>query len=212
MVENKIEGIGMLDKEVLRAMRAVSRHEFVPAKNLEHAYENRPLSIGYGQTISQPYIVGLMTGLLELQPGDKVLEIGTGSGYQAAILAELADVDIYTIEIIPELADAAAKRLKKLGYEKIHVRQGDGYYGWLEHAPFNAIIVTAAPEHLPEPLVGQLAEDGRIVIPMGPPKVTQRLRKFVKKQGELREHDMGGVIFVPFTGSGIKLHKTDSTP
>ncbi|MEW5941400.1 MAG: methyltransferase domain-containing protein, partial [Chloroflexota bacterium] len=147
-----------------------------------------------------------------LQPGEKVLEIGTGSGYQAAILAELGYVDVYSIEIVPELAESAATRLQDLGYTEVHVKQGDGYYGWAEFAPFDAIIVTAAPDHLPAPLAEQLAEGGRIVIPIGPPGWFQSLWKFVIKDGELTAYNMGGVGFVPFTGPGVEEHQSTPTP
>jgi protein-L-isoaspartate(D-aspartate) O-methyltransferase len=191
-----------MNKDVLRAMHKVPRHEFVPPDFVDEAYENQALPIGYGQTISQPYIVAWMTELLELQHGQKVLEIGMGSGYQAAILAELGYVEVYSVEIIPELVRSAAKRLQDLGYTNVHVKQGDGYYGWPEYAPFDAIIVTAAPDHLPAPLTEQLVDGGRIVIPIGPPGWYQRLWKFVKKNGELKAYDLGGVAFVPLTGSG----------
>lgn len=212
MVEDTIEARGVQDPDVLRAMRAVKRHEFVPAEYLDQAYADHPLPIGYGQTISQPYIVALMTELLELKPGDKVLEIGTGSGYQAAVLAELEGVEVYSIEIIPELADAAAARLKALGYTDVHVKQGDGYYGWTEHAPFDAIIVTAAPDHLPAPLAAQLAMGGRLVIPIGPPGGYQTLWKFVNESGELKAYNYGGVAFVPFTGPGAETGSEPTPP
>jgi protein-L-isoaspartate(D-aspartate) O-methyltransferase len=204
MVRVHIEGAGVLNDDVLRAMKAVPRHEFVPQDFLDQAYENHPLPIGYGQTISQPYIVGWMTELLEPQPGERVLEIGTGSGYQAAILAELGFLEVYSIEIVPELADSASERLKALGYDEVHIRQGDGYYGWPAAAPFDAIIVTAAPDHVPAPLVEQLAEGGRVVIPIGPAGLYQSLWQFVKQDGEITAHNMGGVSFVPFTGPGIE--------
>ena len=212
LVDKYIEGAGIKNEDVLRAMRTVPRHKFVPPDYLDQAYEDHPLPIGYGQTISQPYIVAWMTELLELQPGQKVLEIGTGSGYQAAILAELGYVDVYSIEIVPELAESAATRLQDLGYKNVHVQQGDGYYGWPEYAPFDAIIVTAAPDHLPAPLAEQLAEGGRIVIPIGPPGSYQSLWKFVKENGELTAYNMGGVIFVPFTGSGVEGQQATPTP
>ena len=211
LVENDIEGGGIKNEDVLRVMRTVPRHEFVPDEFLDQAYEDHPLPIGYGQTISQPYIVAWMTELLELQPGEKVLEIGTGSGYQAAVLAELGYVDVYSIEIVPELAELATNRLQDLGYTNVQVKQGDGYYGWPEHAPFDAIIVTAAPDHLPAPLADQLAEGGRIVIPIGPAGLYQTLWKFVKEDGELKAYNMGGVAFVPFTGSGVEEGR-QSTP
>jgi protein-L-isoaspartate(D-aspartate) O-methyltransferase len=203
----EIESQGVSNSDVLRAMRAVPRHKFVLPQYLDQAYENHPLPIGYGQTISQPFIVAWMTELLELQPGEKVLEIGTGSGYQAAVLAALGFVEVYSIEIVPELAESAAKRLQELGYDEVRVKQGDGYYGWAEYAPFDAIIVTAAPDHLPAPLADQLAEGGRIVIPIGPPGWYQSLWKFVKKDGELTAYNLGGVAFVPFTGPGVEEHQ-----
>jgi protein-L-isoaspartate(D-aspartate) O-methyltransferase len=212
LVENDIEGAGIMNEDVLRAMRDVPRHEFVPPDFLDQAYENHPLPIGYGQTISQPFIVAWMTELLELQPGEKVLEIGTGSGYQAAVLAELGYVEVYSIEIVPELAEQAAARLQDLGYSGVHIKQGDGYYGWEEYAPFDAIIVTAAPDHLPAALAEQLAEGGRIVIPIGPPGAYQSLWKFVNEEGELKAYNMGSVAFVPFTGFGVEDHEPTSAP
>jgi protein-L-isoaspartate(D-aspartate) O-methyltransferase len=212
MVSSHIEGAGISDPDVLRAMRTVPRHEFVPPNSITQAYEDHALSIGYGQTISQPYIVAWMTELLALKPGEKVLEIGTGSGYQAAVLAELGTVDVYSIEIVPELAESVAKRLRKLGYIQVHLKQDDGYYGWPEFAPFDAIIVTAAPDHLPAPLAAQLAEGGRLVIPIGPPGWYQSLWKFVKVNGELTAYNMGGVGFVPFTGAGIESEAATPLP
>lgn len=212
LVKNDIAGAGIKNEDVLRAMRSVPRHKFVPPDYLGQAYEDHALPIGYGQTISQPYVVAWMTESLELQPGEKVLEIGSGSGYQAAILAELGYVDVYTIEIVPELAESAAARLKELGYNKVHAKQGDGYYGWPEYAPFDAIVVTAAPDHVPAPLVEQLAEGGRLVIPIGPPGWYQSLWKFVKVDGELKAYNLGGVVFVPFTGSGVEKHAVEPTP
>ncbi len=204
MVREIIEQRGISEEKVLNAMRTTPRHLFVPAGDRDEAYSDHALPIGYGQTISQPYIVALMTELLELKEGDKVLEIGTGSGYQAAVLAAIPGVDVYTIEIVPELAQQAAERLKALGYSQVHCKQGDGYYGWPQYAPFDAIIVTAAPDHVPRPLVEQLAVGGRMVIPIGPPGGFQTLWKFVKQpDGELNAFNMGGVIFVPFTGEGI---------
>jgi len=211
LVEHDIKGAGIVNEDVLRVMREVPRHEFVPLEYVGQAYEDHPLPIGYGQTISQPYIVAWMTELLELQPGEKVLEIGTGSGYQAAILAELGYVDVYTIEIVPELAESAATRLQDLGYTNVQVKQGDGYYGWPEYAPFDAIIVTAAPDHLPAPLAEQLTEDGRLVIPIGPPGFYQSMWRFVKEEGELKAYNLGGVAFVPFTGSGVEQPEAEPT-
>ena len=212
MVHLYIEGAGIQNEDVLRAMRTVPRHEFVPAEYLDQAYDNHPLPIGYGQTISQPFVVGWMTELLEPKPGEKVLEIGTGSGYQAAILAELGFLEVYSIEIVPELAANATVRLKSLGYQDVQVRQGDGYYGWPEAAPFDAIIVTAAPDHLPAPLAEQLADGGRLVIPIGPPGYYQSLWQFVKEDGELKAYDMGGVSFVPFTGRGAEAAPAKTPP
>jgi len=204
MVGDTIEARGVEDPTVLNAMRTVPRHAFVPQDLVENAYDDNPLPIGYGQTISQPYIVAWMTELLELQPGDKVLEIGTGSGYQAAVLAELGSVKVYSIEIIPELSERAESTLEKLGYTQVMIKQGDGYYGWAEFAPYDAIIVTAAPDHLPAPLAAQLSEGGRMVIPIGPPGFWQTLWKFVYVEGELTAFNLGDVAFVPFTGEGIK--------
>lgn len=199
MVELQISARGITDEAVLEAMRIVPRHLFVPEDMTPFAYDDRPLPIGYGQTISQPYIVALMTESLQVQPGDKVLEIGTGSGYQAAILAELG-ADVYTIEIIPELARQAEDRLRKLGYEDIHVRNADGYFGWEEQAPFDEIIVTAAPDHLPQPLAAQLKNGGRLIIPIGPVGFIQTLWLFQKVEGELQATNLGSVTFVPLTG------------
>ena len=208
---DEIRSMGVQDENILRIMAAVPRHEFVPDEFLSQAYENHPLPIGYGQTISQPFMVAWMTELLELQPGEKVLEIGTGSGYQAAVLAELDDVQVYTIEIVPELAESAASLLQELGYTNIHTKQGDGYYGWDEFAPYDAIIVTAAPDHLPAPLANQLTPDGRLVIPLGPPGWIQTLWKFVQEDGELKAYNLGGVSFVPFTGPGVDEHSNVGT-
>jgi protein-L-isoaspartate(D-aspartate) O-methyltransferase len=205
MVIDTITRRGIADERVLDAMRTVPRHEFVPEIDQRHAYGDYPLSIGYGQTISQPYIVALMTELLGLDEGDKVLEIGTGSGYQAAVLAEIPGVEVYTIEIIPELAERARAQLDHLGMTEVRSKQGDGYYGWPDHAPFDAIIVTAAPDHVPQPLIDQLATDGVLVIPVGPPGGYQTLWRFVKQpDGEVKAYNEGGVAFVPFTGAGIR--------
>jgi len=199
-----IEMQGITNPDVLEAMRIVLRHKFVLPEYIDQAYDDHPLPIDYGQTISQPYVVAWMTDLLDLKPGEKVLEIGTGSGYQAAVLAQLGYVDVYSIEIVPELAASAATRLQELGYAQVHTMQGDGYYGWPEYAPFDAIVVTAAPDHLPPPLVEQLVEGGRIVIPIGPPGWSQVLWKFVKENGELKAYQIGYVGFVPFTGAGMQ--------
>lgn len=212
MVETTIEQRGVTDEQVLEAMRTVPRHEFVPSDVRDLAYGDHPLPIGYGQTISQPYIVAWMTELLELEPGEKVLEIGTGSGYQAAVLAELEGIEVYSIEIVPELAEIAANRLADLGYSEVKVMQGDGYYGWPEYAPFDAIIVTAAPDHLPAPLVEQLKEGGRLVIPIGPPGGYQMLWKFVKTGEDVTAYSLGGVAFVPFTGGGVESESPSGQP
>ncbi len=189
-----------LDARVLAALSKVPRHEFVPQSYQAMAYDNRPLPIGYGQTISQPFIVAIMTDLLNLQKDAVVLEIGTGSGYQAAILAELAS-HVYTIEIVPELGRQAAERLRRLGYDQVDVKVGDGYYGWPEHAPFDAIIVTAAPTQIPPPLVQQLKPGGRLVIPVGGRFLTQYLVLVEKDaEGKIRTRELLPVQFVPLTG------------
>ncbi len=199
MVEEQIARRGVNDAAVLEVMRRVPRHRFVPTQYLSSAYGDHPLPIGLGQTISQPYIVALMTEALHVGPGARVLEIGTGSGYQAAVLAELG-VEVYTVEIIPELAERAAARLAELGYADVKVRTADGYFGWPDHAPYDAIIVTAAPDHLPQPLVGQLKEGGRLVIPIGPTGSYQTLWLFEKRGGDLVATNLGDVRFVPLTG------------
>jgi protein-L-isoaspartate(D-aspartate) O-methyltransferase len=199
MVNTQIKARGIDDIAVLEAMRTVQRHLFVPEEYLSQAYADHPLPIGYGQTISQPYIVALMTEILELNPGDRVLEIGTGSGYQAAILAKL-DVDVYTVEIIPELADQASERFDNQGLTNILVSNADGYFGWEDFAPYDAIIVTAAPDHLPQPLINQMAEGGRLVIPIGPIGAVQTLWLFEKIDGEPKAINLGPVRFVPLTG------------
>ncbi len=203
MVAESIAPRGIDDPDVIRAMQTVPRHLFVPDNLVRQAYQDHPLPIGYGQTISQPYIVALMTQLLELEAGDKVLEIGTGSGYQAAILAEIGTLEVFSIEIVPELAEQAERNLSAAGYAGVQLKQDDGYFGWEEHAPFDAIIVTAAPDHLPAPLVEQLKDGGTLVIPIGPPGWYQTLWKFTKTNGELAAENMGMVGFVPFTGEGI---------
>ncbi|NIS60942.1 MAG: protein-L-isoaspartate(D-aspartate) O-methyltransferase [Proteobacteria bacterium] len=201
MVETQIRARGIKDDAVLRAMRNVDRHKFVPEEIRQQAYSDRPLPIGEGQTISQPYIVALMTELLELRKGDRVLEVGTGSGYQAAILAELADY-VYTIEIIESLALSAERLLRELGYRNIDVKTGDGYIGWEEFAPFDAIIVTAAPTHIPQPLLDQLKEGGRLVIPVG--DYYQELKKITKVKGQIKSQNVTPVVFVPMTGEHVK--------
>ncbi|HUV28414.1 MAG TPA: protein-L-isoaspartate(D-aspartate) O-methyltransferase [Anaerolineales bacterium] len=199
MVAEQIEPRGINDQAVLIAMHSVPRHKFVPGDMRDLAYADHPLPIGYGQTISQPFIVALMTQSLQPFPGQRVLEIGTGSGYQAAVLGALG-VEVYTVEIIPELAKQAALRLDSLGYTNIHTLNADGYFGWEEFAPFDAILVTAAPDHLPQPLVNQLVEGGRLVIPIGPVGFLQTMWLFEKSAGELQATNLGGVTFVPLTG------------
>lgn len=198
MVEEQLQGRDISDPRVLSAMAKVPRHYFVPQEYLDQAYADHPLPIGYGQTISQPYIVALMTQHLALQPGEKVLEIGTGSGYQAAILAELTD-QVYTVEIIEPLGQRAAAILKELGYN-VHSKVDDGYYGWPEHAPFDTIIVTAAPDHVPQPLMRQLKDGGRLVIPVGPPGFYQTLWLFERKGEQFQSTNLAGVRFVPMLG------------
>jgi protein-L-isoaspartate(D-aspartate) O-methyltransferase len=197
MVEDQIERRGVKDEGVLKAVRKVEREKFVPNKYLDLAYSDRPLPIGHKQTISQPYIVAYMTEQLQVEKSHKVLEIGTGSGYQAAVLAELAN-HIFTIEIIPELAESSEKVLIELGYENITVRTGDGYMGWPEEAPFDRIIVTAAPGEIPKKLVEQLAPNGRMILPVGRSNFAQHLYLVRKdKAGNITEEKILAVRFVP---------------
>jgi protein-L-isoaspartate(D-aspartate) O-methyltransferase len=197
MVENQIIARGIRDSLVINAMLTVKRHLFVPKPYRNFAYEDTPLPIQYKQTISQPYIVALMTELLDVKKTDRVLEIGTGSGYQAAVLSFLADT-VFTIEIICELATIAEKRLDSLGYDNVIVKCGDGYKGWKEHAPFDAIIVTCAPEEIPPPLTEQLAIGGRLVIPVG--SIYQNLMLITKDSTGIRKKSVIPVRFVPMTG------------
>ena len=208
MVEEQIRARGIKDPRVLAAMEKVPRHEFVPAQFRADAYADQPLPIGMGQTISQPYIVAYMTEQLKLKGDEKVLEIGTGSGYQAAVLAQLAR-EVYTIEIIPELGKRAAETLKRLGYRNVHVRIGDGYRGWPEQAPFDAIIITAAPEQIPEPLIAQLKEGGRMILPVG--DVYQELVLVTKTAKGLHRERKIPVRFVPMTGEVAKHRPQDSS-
>jgi len=196
MVSLQLQSRGIADPQVLAALSRVPRHLFVPPKLASSAYGDHPLPIGQGQTISQPYIVALMSQWAEVQPGEKVLEVGTGSGYQAAVLAELTD-RVLSIEIIPELAQAAAARLSALGYDKVRVKTGDGYLGWPEEAPFDAILVTAAAPAVPAALTAQLKEGGRLVIPLGPAFGEQFLVRLRKVKGELTEEERLPVCFVP---------------
>ncbi|NOQ89492.1 MAG: protein-L-isoaspartate(D-aspartate) O-methyltransferase [Gammaproteobacteria bacterium] len=189
-----------LDKKILQVMNRVPRHEFVPEYVRDQAYENRPLPIGFGQTISQPYLVALMTDLLQPQPGQRVLEIGTGSGYQAAILSRLV-AQVYSIEVVEQLSLSSTKLLKRLAYDNIETRVADGYNGWPEHAPFDSIIVTAAISHIPPPLVQQLKKGGRMLIPVGTRFQTQYLTLVEKNmQGSVTSSQLLPVYFVPFTG------------
>jgi protein-L-isoaspartate(D-aspartate) O-methyltransferase len=197
MVRSQIEGRGIRDSATLRAMRNVQRHLFVPSNQIRQAYDDGPLPIGYGQTISQPYIVAYMTEIVKPKPGHRVLEIGAGSGYQAAVLAEIVE-SVYTIEIIPELGGSARERLQQLGYDNISVKIADGYYGWEEYAPFDAIVVTAAAEHIPPPLIEQLKDGGRMIIPVGSPFFIQQLMLVEKKGEDVTTRNLMPVRFVPF--------------
>jgi protein-L-isoaspartate(D-aspartate) O-methyltransferase len=199
MVEEGVVGWGISDPAVIEAMGIVPRHEFVPDDFLSQAYNNHPLPIGFGQTISQPYIVALMTQALEVNEDATILEIGTGSGYQAAVMAELVD-HVYTMEIITPLAERAAATMDQLGYDNVSVRNADGYFGWLEQAPFDAIIVTAAPDHIPQPLVEQLKIGGKLIIPVGPVGGIQTLWLVSRiNEKEVRTQNLGDVRFVPLT-------------
>src|ERR1700757_3169708 len=202
MVEQQLKLRGIKDERVLAAMAKVPGEEFVPADARVEAYEDGPLPIGYDQTISQPYIVAFMTEQLGLKPSDRVLEIGTGSGYQAAILAELVS-EIYSVEIVAPLARAAEATLQRLGYKNVHVKTGDGYKGWPEAAPFDAIIVTCAPDKVPQPLVDQLKDGGRMVIPVGE-RFAQQLYLLEKKNGQIKESVTLPVRFVPMAGEATK--------
>lgn len=194
------DGTPALSSAVLDALGRVPRHRFVPEVERDFAYLNRPLSIGYGQTISQPYIVAFMTDLLKLKPGSRVLEIGTGCGYQTAVLAETG-AEVYSIEIVEPLASQAAEILQTLGYRHVHVRQGDGYHGWVEHAPYDGIIVTAGASHVPQPLLDQLKPGGRMIIPLGQAYATQELLLIIKdEQGAVHRQEVLPVRFVPLTG------------
>lgn len=197
MVRDQIVSRGISDQLTLKAMRKVPRHLFVPAEYVSRAYNDSPLPIGYGQTISQPFIVAYMTEVVKPTSYKKALEIGTGSGYQAAVLAEIVK-QVYSIEIVPELAKESAALLGRLGYENISCKYGDGYQGWKEHAPFDIIVVTAAAPEIPQPLIDQLAENGRLVIPVGPPSSIQELILVEKKNGKTVEKRLTLVRFVPF--------------
>ena len=198
LVDQTIAKRGVKDKAVLDAMKKVPRHLFVPEGSISRAYDDRPLGIGYGQTISQPYIVAYMTEVIQPKPDHKVLEVGTGSGYQAAVLAEIVK-EVYTIEIIPELGNASTATLKRVGYHNVNVKVSDGYFGWPEQAPFDAIVVTAAAEFVPPPLIEQLKEGGKMIIPIGSPYMNQTLMLVEKKGKKITTKSLLPVVFVPFT-------------
>lgn len=199
MVEEDILARGVRDERVLKAMQGIPRHLFVPGHYIDKAYGDYPLPIGEGQTISQPYVVALMTEALRLSPNDRVLEIGTGSGYQAAVLGEIVK-EVYTIEIRKGLVDVAEKRLKELGRRNIKVKHADGYFGWQEYAPFDAIIITASANHIPPSLIKQLKEGGRLILPLGSTLYYQTLTLATKKKGDIELLQMGPVSFVPMVG------------
>lgn len=203
MIEHDIRGRGVKDSRVLEIMGKLPRHLFVDESLKGRAYDDYPLPIGEGQTISQPYVAALMTEALKLRPADRVLEIGTGSGYQAAVLAGIVS-QVYTIEIRKKLAQQAEKRLAEIGFKNIRVKHGDGYFGWEEYAPFDAIIITASANHIPPPLIKQLKENGRLVIPLGSTVYYQTLTLATKKKGEMQLEQMGPVAFVPMTGEAQK--------
>lgn len=200
MVKTQIEARGVKDSATLAAMRKVPRHKFVSDGLLNYAYEDRPLPIGYGQTISQPYIVAYMTEIIKPKAGQKVLEIGTGSGYQAAVLAEIVS-KVYTVELVEALGKQSAARLKELKYKNVEVKIADGYDGWKEHAPYDAIVVTAAAEFIPPPLKEQLKDGGRMIIPVGSPYLTQQLMLVEKTGNRYRTKNLIPVRFVPFKRS-----------
>jgi protein-L-isoaspartate(D-aspartate) O-methyltransferase len=204
MVETQLAARDITDEKVLEAMKRVPRHEFVPGNQRSFAYGDRPLPIGEGQTISQPYVVAYMSQALDVQEGDRVLEIGTGSGYQAAVLAELTD-EVYTIEIIPVLAERANETLHSLWYDEVQVKNADGYFGWEEHAPFDKIVITSAANHVPQPLIEQLKPGGRMIMPLGSPLYYQTLTLIQKKENEeLETTYLIPVRFVPMTGEAQK--------
>ena len=203
MVRNQIRARGISDPKVLAAMQQVPRHRFVPTNMVARAYADRPLPIGEGQTISQPYIVALMTAKLELEGRERVLEIGTGSGYQAAILAEIA-AEVYTIEIKPKLYHRATGLLSDLGYAGIKTHAGDGYFGWPEASPFDAIMITAAIDHIPPPLIKQLKDGGRLILPLGNPFSYQNLVLVTKHGDDVTVKQITGVLFVPMTGHALE--------
>lgn len=206
MVNTQLGSRDIKDRRVLDAMRSVPRHLFTPNEHRDHAYADRPLPIGHDQTISQPYIVALMTQLTRPQPHFRALDVGTGSGYQAAVLAELCQ-EVYSIEIVQPLADSARDRLRELGYGNVKVRCGDAYHGWPEHAPFDLIIAAAAPERVPQQLVEQLAVGGRFVLPLGPHGLQELVIVEKQQDGNSRQWSSGGVAFVPMTGEVMHARK-----
>lgn len=203
MVNEQIEARGIKDPATLEALRTVPRHEFIPARLRHEAYADYPLTIGHGQTISQPYIVAFMTEAIRPQPGEKILEVGAGSGYQAAILAQMG-AEVYTVEIVEPLAELARQNLARLGFKNAHVRHGDGYRGWPEHAPFDAIIVTCAPDQIPPDLVAQLRDGGRMIIPVGG-GMEQQLILLRKHDEQIEKQSVLPVRFVPMTGEAEKV-------
>ena len=208
MVDKHILSRGITDTKTLEAMLTVPRHLFVPEGLRDEAYADYPLPIGYGQTISQPYVVALMTSSLELDGNERALEIGTGSGYQAAVLAEIVD-SVYTIEIVPELAQKAEERLKELGYANVTVKNADGYFGWEEYQPFDVIMITAAVDHIPPPLMKQLKDGGQLILPLGNPLYYQTITLVEKRGDELFTKHVGDVRFVPMTGYAEEVEEIE---
>jgi protein-L-isoaspartate(D-aspartate) O-methyltransferase len=208
MVSRQIADRGIEDRAVLEAMRAVPRHLFVPESLQDRAYADSPLPIDAGQTISQPYVVALMTELLELERGQKILEIGTGSGYQAAVLSVLVD-EVFSIEIKEILHRQATERLQELGYTNVRTRHGDGYFGWEEEAPFDSIMITASVDHVPPPLLDQLVDGGKIVLPLGHPFSFQNLVVVTKEGKDYRLRQVTGVLFVPMTGKALEKQQSE---
>ncbi|MFW5635767.1 MAG: protein-L-isoaspartate(D-aspartate) O-methyltransferase [Thermodesulfobacteriota bacterium] len=203
MVSQQLKARGIEDPEVLAAMKSVHRHAFVPESLRNRAYADSPLPIGEGQTISQPYIVAMMTATLDLDRADKVLEVGTGSGYQAAVLARIVD-EVYSIEIKEKLHEKASRTLKSRGYTDIHTRHGDGYFGWAKAAPFDAIMITAAVDHIPPPLLKQLKDGGKLILPLGNPFSYQNLVLVTKRDDDYTLKQITGVLFVPMTGRALE--------
>ena len=199
MVQKDLQARGIKDPKVLEAMGRIPRHLFVDDSQRDRAYADHPLPIGEGQTISQPYVVAMMTEAIRLKPTDRVLEVGTGSGYQAAVLAEMVK-EVYTIEIRKSLAESAANRLAELGYRNVKAKYGDGYFGWEEYAPFDAIMITAAANHIPPPLIKQLKEGGRLILPLGSTLFHQTLTLVTTEKGDLKMEQRESVVFVPLTG------------